>query len=91
VTYVTQHGSEFNNLPRTDCSQREARINASGFAHQLPGNHHVQSLAEIVLMKDDVACYELNAFCRSIQQVADRWRTRQQLRNRSRRSSIAPI
>jgi len=66
VTYVTQHRSKFDKFARTYCSQRQPRINASGFPHQLSGNHHVQALAHIVLVKDDIANHKLNTLRRCI-------------------------
>jgi hypothetical protein len=76
VTHVTEHCCEFYDLPGANRSQRQTCIYASSLAQQLTCNHHVQTLADIVLMKDDVADYKLNALRRCIQEVPDCRRTR---------------
>jgi len=67
VTYVTQHCSEFNDLACAHRSQRQTRINAGSLPQQLARNHHVETLANIVLMEDDVTSYKLYALRRRIQ------------------------
>jgi hypothetical protein len=55
VTHVTQHCSQFHHFPCAHGSKRHSRIQTRRLALELTGDHHEQTPANVILVKDHIA------------------------------------